>query len=232
MKKLLLVGILVATSTITHAQLFNINPQESATSQTVNAAVSADVSAFVQYFADTQDLQGNFTQTVHGQRGLEQSQGKMWISKPGKFYWDYQGANAQKIISNGSKVWQYDIDLEQISVRGRDELVGDVAMNILSGTREIQELFAINAVAQPQLPVALQALAKDGQSYRLTPLSEQDGYDAVWVVMKNNQLAALAVDAGRGQQTVIEFSQLQRNVGIAAGQFEFTPPAGVDVIGE
>ena len=35
-----------------------------------------------------------------------------------------------------------------------------------------------------------------------------------------------------GQRTLIEFSRWQRNPRFAASTFKFTPPAGVDVVGE
>lgn len=231
MQKLFL-SALFCVCAVAQAQLFTAVAEGNQTASTQVKAMSAqDSSEFLRYFDATKDLQGSFIQTVYTQHGTEKSHGKMWISKPSKFYWDYQGANQQKIISNGTKVWQYDVDLEQISVRNRDELVGGVAMDILSGTKQLQALFAVSLVDKTQVPSMFQALNYD-QAYRLTPLSEQDGYDAVWLVMKNHQLSALGIDAGRGQQTVIEFTQLQRNVGIPDSKFNFIPPAGVDVIGE
>lgn len=237
MKKGLLSVALFAISGMAQAQLFNVSPAvASGATNHDSAAISANAAVsdeLQNYFAATQDLQSDFKQTVYSQRGGENSQGKLWVSKPGKFYLDYQGKNAQKIISNGSKVWQYDIELEQIAIRGRDELVGNVAMDLLSGTRQLQELFNYQLMTDHlQAPMALQTLVKGGELYRLTPLSEQEGYDNVWLVMKNQQLTALAVDAGRGQQTILELQNLKRNVGIPASQFEFTPPKGIDVIGE
>lgn len=182
-----------------------------------------------QYLAQSKDLQGEFTQIVNSPQGKETSSGVFKISKPGKFYWDYQSPDRQKIISNGKKVWQYDLDLEQISVRKSDELVGDVAVRILTGQTSLDSQFIVTAVPTAQAPIALQPYA--GEVYRLTPKKPQEGYDSVYAVMKNGAMSAIAVDAGRGQQTVIVFKNVKRNVGIPASVFEFTPPQGVDVIG-
>ena len=92
------------------------------------AAGAAGGNALDTFMKGTKDLQASFTQTVYNKRGEETSKGQMWVAKPGKFYWDYQSPNPQKIISNGKKVYHYDIDLEQISIRGRDELVGAAAV--------------------------------------------------------------------------------------------------------
>ncbi len=246
MKKVLLAVAIFGLAVSSQAQLFNIDSADAESAQNTetkvgfeavaekpdSAVVAGSATVFEQYIEATQDLQGDFTQTVYSNNSIDISNGKMWISKPGKFYWDYQTPMAQKIISNGTKVWQYDLDLEQISVRGRDELVGDVAMNILTGTRHVNEFFRVSSATFEQIPVSLKSYVQGAEIYQLTPLNEQDGYDLVWVMMKNNALYGMSVDGGNGQQTVLIFNNLKRNVGIPASQFEFTPPKGVDVIGE
>ncbi|SUO93508.1 outer membrane lipoprotein chaperone LolA [Suttonella ornithocola] len=222
------------------AQLFNIHPKATATQADTQTTVSsentkilntASAATLEKYFQQTKDLQGDFVQAVYSSRGQEKSTGKMWLSKPGKFYWDYQTPDRQKIISNGKKVWQYDLDLEQISVRKKDELVGDIAIRILTGESKLTDVFNVVAVSPKQAPTILHKVAQNADVYHLTPKKSQEGYDSIWVIMKNGQLEVISVDGGGGQQTVIGFTNLKRNVGIPAKQFEFTPPKGVDIVG-
>lgn len=216
------------------AQLFNsmsnIKETEAPTSHINNNALNSSQLGY--YFSEMKDLRGNFVQTVYSARGQQNSQGQMWLSKPGKFYWDYQSPDRQKIISNGKKVWQYDLDLEQVAVRNRSDLVGDVAMQILSGEAQLDNLFSVTKEQVNTAPLVIQQITKGAELYRLVPKQAQEGYDSVWVVMKNNELKGISVDAGRGQQTVIIFTNLKRNSGIPAKKFEFVPPKGVDVVGE
>ncbi|MDO5090386.1 MAG: outer-membrane lipoprotein carrier protein LolA [Cardiobacteriaceae bacterium] len=188
--------------------------------------------ALTRYLLDTRDLQGAFTQTVYGGRGEQKTTGQMWMAKPGKFHWDYQSPSQQIIVSDGKKVIHYDVDLEQIAVRSRDELVGDVAMELLNGNPNLGDKFNISTIVRNKAPARLQGLAGAGGTiYQLRPKKAQNEYDAVWVVMNNGDLAAVMVDGG-SQQTIIRFNGLKRNAGVPASKFKFTPPPGVDVIGE
>lgn len=188
--------------------------------------------ALTRYLLDTRDMQGAFTQTVYGGRGEQKTTGQMWMAKPGKFYWDYQTPSQQIIVSDGKKVIHYDVDLEQIAVRSRDELVGDVAMELLNGNPNLGDKFNISTIVRNKAPARLQGLVGAGGTvFQLRPKKAQNEYDAVWVVMNDSDLAAVMVDGG-AQQTVIRFNGLQRNAGVPASKFKFTPPPGVDVIGE
>lgn len=188
--------------------------------------------ALSQYLLNTRDLQGKFTQTVYGGRGEQKTTGQMWMAKPGKFYWDYQTPSQQIIVSDGKKVIHYDVDLEQIAVRSRDELVGDVAMELLNGNPNLGDKFNVSTIVRSKAPARLQGLVEAGGTvYQLRPKKSQNEYDAVWVVINGEKLGAVMVDGG-SSQTLIRFEGLQRNAGVPDSRFKFTPPPGVDVIGQ
>ena len=195
------------------------------------APAANDANALESFMRGTKDLQASFTQTVYNKRGQETSSGQMWVAKPGKFYWDYQRPNPQKIISNGKKVYHYDIDLEQISVRDRSELVGDVAVELLNGDDNISRNFQTNRTVKNLVPARLQKYAANGVAYRLKPKKHQEEYDSLWIVLDGNTISAVMIDGG-SSQTVLTFSNMKRNAGIPAKQFEFTPPSGVDIVGK
>ena len=205
-------------------------PQAAAAPQTAAPAAS-EGNALDAFMRGTKDLQANFTQTIYSKRGTEASEGKMWVAKPGKFYWDYQRPNPQKIISNGKKVYHYDIDLEQISVRSRSELVGDIAVELLNGEDNVSRNYKVERTVKNLAPTRLQKYIGSGVSYRLKPKTHQEEYDALWVVLDGNAITAVMIDGG-GTQTILTFSDMKRNSGIPAKQFEFTPPPGVDIVGK
>ncbi len=202
-----------------------------AEAQKTAAPAAPEGNALDAFMRGTKDLQANFTQTIYNKRGTETSEGKMWVAKPGKFYWDYQRPNPQKIISNGKKVYHYDIDLEQISVRSRSELVGDVAVELLNGDDNVSRNYKVERTVKNLAPSRLQKYIGSGVSYRLKPKTHQEEYDALWVVLDGNAITAVMIDGG-GTQTILTFSDMKRNTGIPAKQFEFTPPPGVDIVGK
>ena len=191
------------------------------------ATESSDISQLKSYFTSTQNIKADFIQTIESPKGKEISQGKMKIMKPNKFYWDYQSPNKQKIISNGDKVWQYDIDLEQVSIRKRDELIGGAAMDILSGNNP-ENSFNISRSAKEFVPNILRTVAAD-EFYRLNPKNSAENYDQVWLAFKGKNLLAIAVENSSNQFSLLSFSNLLRNSAMSAKEFEFSPPKGVDV---
>src|SRR3990172_7508337 len=94
----------------------------------------ASVSAFAgptrqaldEYLAQFRTLQAQFEQTVINEKGktLESSKGKVYLQRPGKFHWDYEQPYVQSIIGDGQKVWIYDQDLEQVTIRPMQKAIG------------------------------------------------------------------------------------------------------------
>ena len=64
-------------------------------------------------------LDGQFTQQVHDGNGKlkETSSGRVALSAPRLFRWEYTKPYPQLIVADGSKVWIYDPDLQQVTVR-------------------------------------------------------------------------------------------------------------------
>lgn len=232
---------LVLLPALAHAQLFNQTVEDkkvgSATSadtaKTLEVApqVEADAIMLQNYFLSTKDLQADFIQLSDSSRGEIKSTGKMYLAKPGKFHWDYQTPDKQLIVSDGEKVWQYDVDLEQISVRNKSDLVGDVALKILSGEQTIGKMFDVRKADKGSAPAKLHNLIGNETLYRLTPKDSKEAtYDAVWIVM-GGEVKAILVDSGAGQNVTMFFENVKRNQGISQDKFQFKAPEGVDVIG-
>lgn len=188
--------------------------------------------SLIDYMRNSRELQADFVQISYSSRGQEESRGQMWIAKPGKFYWDYQQPYPQKIISDGQRVYHYDLDLEQITVRAKDELVGDIAIRLLEGEQSIENEFDMVKLSQQEVPAFLTVVAGKSTVYALRPNHKQAEYNEIWVVLLDGQLSQVAIDGGVGMQTIMTFSNLKRNHGIPASKFDFIPPKGVDVIGD
>ncbi|UJF24817.1 outer membrane lipoprotein chaperone LolA [Suttonella sp. R2A3] len=233
------IGVFLGLPLLASAQLFDKTVEQEAVQvapseeQAVTASEQTDqaVSSLANYIDQTNTLTGNFVQVVYSDRGEERSGGQFWLKRPGKFFWDYQTPYAQKIISDGQKVTHYDIDLAQVSITNREELSGDVAMNLLVGDKKLSESFHVKQQTPNNAPVLIQFNDQGLQYFKLEPLNSNEDIDQVWVVMQNGALSVIYIDTGVGQQSLISLQNVTRNAAIADSQFRFKAPEGVDVIG-
>lgn len=170
-------------------------------------------------------MQANFTQTITDKSGrsLQQSSGRMSLSRPGKFRWDVKQPNAQLVLTNGSKLWVYDPDLEQVTVRVLTKEAGEAPALLLSDTNEsLAKKFNVQ-----MLP------GRSGlQWFLLTPRSQESMFQAIKLGFANNQIQQMDLQDDLGHTTHIQFTQVVMNKTLSAALFTFKPPANVDVINE
>jgi outer membrane lipoprotein carrier protein len=166
----------------------------------------------------------DFTQTVTSPDGARRktSSGRFEFIRPDRFRFVYLKPFAQQIVADGRKVWLYDIDLNQVTVRDIAKALGATPAALLAGA----------------------ALERD---FELSPLPERDGLDWVQALPRQKEgatvaslrvgfragtLAALEITDLFGQQSVLRFTALATNLKLPEEDFRFTPPAGVDVIAQ
>ena len=188
------------------------------------AAGGASIEALKTMFAQTTTARAHFAQIVldRNMKMLQQATGTMQFSRPGRFRWEYDRPYEQVIVSDGSKVWLYDKDLNQVTVRRLDRALGSSPAALLAGSDDIEK------------------------SYRLSSLGNQDGLDWLEAVPRTQDTAFERVKLGFGkagleamelrdpfgQITLIKFSTIERNTRLPPETFRFTPPKGADVISE
>ncbi|MBS1146783.1 MAG: outer rane lipoprotein carrier protein LolA, partial [Proteobacteria bacterium] len=75
-------------------------------------------------------------------RVTQQASGKMMFARPGKFRWDYVAPYEQVIVSDGVKLWLYDADLDQVTVKSLgDVMAGTIRMGFKGDVLAQMELF-------------------------------------------------------------------------------------------
>lgn len=182
-------------------------------------AYSQGVSALEEYYRSVHSLRGEFEQVTRSDAGevMEASRGTLLIQRPDRFRWSYSEPFEQEIVADGSKLWVYDVDLEQVTVRPLTEVLGVGPALLLSGDyAALEENFRI----QPE---------QDGW-LKLIPKRGDWDFQSIRLQMEKGVPHVIEVDSGLGQTTRLELTELERNARIDAGQFKFTPPPGVDVI--
>lgn len=175
------------------------------------------------FIAATHSAQASFTQVVQDQNGhrMQSASGVMQFQRPGKFRWTYQKPYEQIIVGDGAKFWLYDKDLNQVTVKKLDAALGSSPAALLAGSNEIERGFVLKEGGSREGLEWLQA----------TPKGQDSSFDAVLMGFDTDAgLVVMELNDAFGHKTVLRFSTMQRNPRLAAGQFQFTPPPGADVI--
>jgi outer membrane lipoprotein carrier protein len=190
-----------------------------ASSHVLAAGSIEKLQAFV---AQTQSARAQFTQQVLEKNGKAQqsASGTLVFARPGKFRWEYQKPYAQSIVGDGQKLWIYDKELAQVTVKKLEGALGSSPAALLAGSNDLEEYYNLNAKGVSRGLDWLEAYPKEADSM----------FQKVRMGFKGNTLDTMELHDQLGQVTVIRFSRIERNPKLPADSFAFTPPAGVDVI--
>ena len=169
-------------------------------------------------------LDGQFSQQVYDANGTlkETSSGQVQLSVPRLFRWEYVKPYPQLIVADGSKVWIYDPDLEQVTVREQGEEEQGSPLAALVDPARLDAQFVVTEAGRSN---GLEWLA-------LTPRSEESSFRSARLGFNGGSLSEMEVVDAIGQRTRIQFTRWSRNPAFATDTFKYTVPAGVDVIGE
>jgi outer membrane lipoprotein carrier protein len=187
-------------------------------------ASAAATDALKVFLTQTQTVKARFAQMVLDKnlKPLQQAQGVMQFSRPGKFRWDYQKPYEQVIVGDGSKLWIYDKDLNQVTVRKLDRALGSSPAALLAGSNDLERDYKLSNIGMEKGLDWLEALPKNKETV----------FERVRMGFGKFGLEAMELRDQFGQTTVITFADVERNPRIAADVFRFTPPQGADVISE
>ncbi|UCV02352.1 outer membrane lipoprotein chaperone LolA [Dechloromonas denitrificans] len=177
-----------------------------------------------QFLSSTRTLKAEFSQMVIGKGGRkpQQSSGLVAISRPGKLRWDIQKPYPQLVVGDGEKIWIYDTELKQITVRKAGQAINGSPAALLSGNNDLEKNFTLKDVGEAEGMAWVEAIPKTSDS----------GFESVRLGFVGSDLKAMELHDSFGQATHIRFSRLERNPVLPAATFKFTPPAGVDIVGE
>lgn len=182
------------------------------------------------FLREVNSAQASFTQVVTSPKRTGEavarsktSSGRFEFLRPNRFRFEYTKPFEQTIVADGQTIWLYDVDLNQVTARKQQEVLGSTpAALIAAGTdlRALSEVFDLKA-----------APAQDGMEWlEARPRSKDGQLQSVRVGFRQGQLTALEIADSLGQRSVLTFSQWQGNAPLTAERFRFQAPAGADVI--
>jgi len=192
---------------------------------TVCATVSAaSIERYKAFLDGTQSARAQFEQKVYDRSGklVQQSHGSFVFQRPGRFRWVYQKPADQVIVGDGQRVWIYDRQLNQVTVRKLATALGSTPAALLAGASGIEQAFALSDAGE-----------KDGLEWmEARPREREAGFEHVRLGFDAHGLQAMELTDNFGQNTVLRFSKLERNPKVNPAEFRFDPPKGADVLGE
>lgn len=169
----------------------------------------------------TKSMSANFTQTTYAGSKKTNFSGTMSVQRPNQFRWETKSPAEQLIVANGNTLWIYDKDLQQATKQSVGNQVGETPALLLSG--DVNQISRNFRISQPDA-------AKN--YYVLTPKSANANFKNISVSFNGGRPVMMVLNDNLGQTTSIRFSNITMNKKIAASQFDFKPPAGVDVISQ
>lgn len=176
------------------------------------------------FFKGLKTMRAEFVQTLVDaeQRVMEQSEGVLLLSRPGRFRLDYSKPYSQLYVADGQKVWMYDKDLEQVTVRSQDEALGSTPAMLLTGSEPLERSFILQELGD-----------HEGFTWiDLKPREKDATFAYIRLALEGDVIRAMEMVDNFGQMTRLFFHTVSRNPPVEAGAFRFTPPPGVDVVGE
>ena len=190
----------------------------------VGNALADGVASLHDFFNNTQTMRAKFSQMVtdNKSRKVQEVEGTMQLQRPNKFRWDYNKPYEQQIISDGIDVFLYDTDLQQVTVRALSKAIGSSPAAMLAGGSAVDKGFVLK-----------NANRKDGLTWVLAlPKDKDSGFDRVLLGFKDEKLRKMELYDSFNHITSITFDAVERNPVLRDTTFLFTPPKGVDVVGE
>ena len=172
---------------------------------------------------DLNSLSANFDQYEIFEDDIigEASSGKVWLNSPNQFKWEYIDPAPQLIIADGSQVWIYDEDLEQVTIKQQDTKQNPIY--VLLSKQDMESNYTLTIEEN-----------KDQESSMtwvlMQPKEDSDEIKLVWLGIQKDQLAVIKLQNQMDNIVVFEFNDINKNPEIEEGFFSFVAPEGTDII--
>jgi outer membrane lipoprotein carrier protein len=186
-------------------------------------AGKAQVVDLNRFVSNLETFSASFEQTQPEENLFEmnRSKGYFVMQRPGQLLWVYEKPDPQKIISDGRNVWVYDVELDQATVRPLSSVEADFPLSWLLYKEPLSERFNI-----------IPGDVRNGESwFNLTP---KDGtfFQSLDVAIADGKMTQIWMYQSTDNITKVKFNHIRQNQSVNTSDFHFTPPKGVDVIGQ
>jgi len=177
-----------------------------------------------QFANELKTLEASFEQKIITTGGLveDESSGQLWIAHPNRFRWEYGGDFPELVIADGEKVWLYDEMLEQVTIKQQSNLTSDSPLMLLTDLSQLDAQFDVRELGNADGLDLLELKPRDAESQ----------FERILLGLENDSVKLMTMEDAFGLRTEIRFRDIRRNPELGDELFQFTPPDGVDVIGD
>lgn len=169
----------------------------------------------------------NFEQKIVDAAGIlvSTADGRVSIARPNRFVWDTEKPDKIRVIADGRYLWNYDIDLAQVTKQDLAPVMQNSPAGILAGdTVKLTDSFHVSTADANRC----QKGAED--CFCLEPKDPEATYSEVLLGIQQGKLVEIRMKDALGQDVQTRFKQVVINQPVSEKQFQFKPPKGVDVI--
>jgi len=184
---------------------------------------SSDADKLSTFLENLDGIKAQFVQhTFDGKNTLLQTQkGLVQLKRPNNFRWESTGHYAQLLLSNGTTLWQYDEDLEQVTIQPLDLRLSATPALLLAGN--VQDI-------SKEYDVYGERLGKENH-FVLIPKRKDALFDRLRLEFDSQKrLLRMVIKDEVGQKTIIRLSDLVIIPQMPDSLFNFSVPHGVDII--
>lgn len=177
-----------------------------------------------EFVTEVRTMSGRFEQQLVDENDdvTDTSSGSFEIMRPGRFRWSYTEPYEQLLVADGTNVWSYDVDLEQVTVKPQAEALGSTPASLLGGSAEVLDNFEVQGSFTDRGTVWVRLQPKNGDtSFEMIELGFTDGV-----------LTRMILTDDLEQTTLVALHDVEVNETIDPARFEFSPPEGVDLVGQ
>jgi outer membrane lipoprotein carrier protein len=183
-------------------------------------------------FADgVQTFEAHFDQAQSNEKGIvtNRSSGQFSLARPaatsksevGKFRWAYEKPYEQVSVCDGTKLWSYDPDLNQVTVRAAQSALSGTPAALLSQRAGLGDAFTVQDAGTEG----------DVRIVRLLPKSKDSDFKSIELAIdKSGAPVRMRFADQIGGTSEVKFSAIQTNTKIDPAKFTFTPPKGTDIV--
>ncbi len=179
-------------------------------------------------------FEAKFTQksTIKAMDITDSAKGAAIFKRPGKMKWTYEEPEAQKIITDGTTLWVYKPDENQVTIGQAPEFFGDgKGASFLSDIKLIRKKFNVSLVTPENKD---KASTNDNQFFtlKLIPLEATTGISSVVLLVSQKDYTVTTIKTYNeyNDETVISFQNIQFKEVIEDKIFNFKTPEGADVL--
>lgn len=174
------------------------------------------------FLTQTRSARGAFTQKVlhDDARVAESGSGTFAFSRPGRFRWEVREPFEQLLVADGERLYFYDKDLNQVTVRKLQGALESTPAAILFGSSDLDRGFVLR-----EMP------ARDGLAWlEALPRERDSGFERIDFGFRDGLPVVMEIRDAFGRTTRFEFRDIVRDAPLPAGSFRFVPPPGADIV--